>query len=161
MSASRPILSPYPYFGGKGRIAPTLWRYLGDPSNYCEPFFGSGAVLLARQRWEGRTETVNELSPFISNFWRAVQHDPEAVVRYVDYPVIETDVHARHRWLLAQQDFRERMLADPDYYDAKVAGWWVWGLCAWIGHGWCDIETLRVDGETAVKIPHLGDAGRG
>ena len=26
---------------------------------------------------------------------------------------------------------------DPDWYDPKAAGWWVWGISSWIGHGWC------------------------
>jgi hypothetical protein len=51
--------------------------------------------------------------------------------------VNETDLHARHRWLVAQTDFRERMLTDPDYFDVKIAGWWVWGISMWIGSGWC------------------------
>jgi len=33
--------------------------------------------------------------------------------------------------------FRERMRTDPDYYDVKIAGWWCWGMCCWIGGGWC------------------------
>ena len=34
-------------------------------------------------------------------------------------------------------EFRERMMTDPDFYDAKRAGWWLWGICQWIGSGWC------------------------
>jgi hypothetical protein len=30
-----------------------------------------------------------------------------------------------------------RLEGDLDYYDAKVAGWWVWGASCWIGQGWC------------------------
>jgi len=29
------------------------------------------------------------------------------------------------------------MKSDPDFFDAKIAGWWVWGICQWIGSGWC------------------------
>jgi hypothetical protein len=61
--------------------------------------------------------------------------------------------------------------ADPDAYDAKVAGWWLWGICAWIGSGWCsgDGPWQNVDGKLAKvtgdgvrrQLPHLGDAGNG
>jgi hypothetical protein len=51
--------------------------------------------------------------------------------------VNEADLHARHRWLVAEVEFRERMRRDPEYFDAKIAGWWVWGICQWIGSGWC------------------------
>lgn len=47
------------------------------------------------------------------------------------------DLHARHKWLVNQVEFRERMHTDPDFFDVKIAGWWVWGLCQWIGGGWC------------------------
>ena len=157
----RAMPSPFPYFGGKSRVGDLAWRYFGDATNYVEPFAGSLAVLLARPEWEGKTETVNELNPYIANWWRAVAADPDAVAHYTDWPVNEADLHARHRWLLNQSTWRERMMTDPAYYDANIAGWWVWGQCAWIGHGWCDVAALRADGEPAVKIPHLGDAGRG
>lgn len=45
-----PILqSPYPYFGGKSRVADLVWARFGVVRNYVEPFFGSGALLLARR----------------------------------------------------------------------------------------------------------------
>lgn len=149
-----PLKAPFPWFGGKSRAASLIWKRFGDVPNYVEPFAGSLAVLLGRPT-EPRTETVNDKDCYLANFWRAVQADPEAVARYADWPVNEADLHARHRWLVAQVDFRERMLRDPDHYDAKIAGWWVWGLSCWIGSGFCQ------GGAIAAKLPHLGDAGRG
>jgi hypothetical protein len=68
----------------------------------------------------------------------AVQHAPDEVARWADWPVNEADLHARHQWLVEQAlPLTEKLIADPDYYDAKVAGWWVWGICTWIGGGWC------------------------
>jgi hypothetical protein len=133
------LKAPFPYFGGKARVAPLVWQRLGDCDNVIEPFFGSGAVLLARPH-PPRIETVNDLDCYIANFWRATQHDPEAVASHADWPVNEIDLHARHRWLVLSDDaraFREKMRADPDHYDPKIAGWWCWGLCCWIGSGWC------------------------
>jgi len=121
--------------------------------NYVEPFAGSLAVLLARPH-APRPETVNDLDCYLANFWRAVQADPEAVARYADWPVNEADLHARHQWLVDQADFRERMKVDPEYFDAKVAGWWVWGICQWIGSGWCSRPDWR--GRT-----HAGAGARG
>ena len=116
-------------FGGKSRAAELIWSRLGDVANYIEPFAGSLAVLLARPHAPG-TETINDLDCFVANFWRAVQAVPDEVAHWADGPVNEADLHARHRWLLAQlPEHRERMERDPDYFDAKIAGWWVWGLC--------------------------------
>jgi hypothetical protein len=133
------LRAPFPWFGGKSRAAHLVWAAFGDVANYVEPFFGSGAVLLSRPT-EPRIETVNDLDAYLSNFWRAVHAAPEDVAAWADWPVNEVDLHARHRWLVNGEgaaEFREAMKHDPDLYDAKRAGWWVWGICQWIGSGWC------------------------
>jgi site-specific DNA-adenine methylase len=141
--------APFPWFGGKSKVSDIVWERFGDVQNYVEPFFGSGAVLLNRPT-EAGIETVNDLDCMVANFWRSLKNDPDAVADAADWPVNEADQHARHLWLSSQEEFRERMKTEPDYYDAKIAGWWVWGQCIWIGSGWC-----------SVQLPHLGDAGTG
>jgi len=133
---SAALRAPFPWFGGKSRVAHLVWAAFGDVANYVEPFAGSLAVLLGRPT-APRIETVNDLDCYVSNFWRATQLAPAEVARWADWPVNEIDLHARHRWLVDQAEFRERMRADPEYFDARVAGWWVWGICQWIGGGWC------------------------
>jgi len=96
-----------------------------------------------------RIETINDADCYVANFWRATSKDPEAVAEYADGPVNEAGLHAQHRWLVLSDEakaFRERMRREPDYFDAKVAGWWCWGLCCWIGGGWC---TTPADGDDA------------
>ena len=146
---SDPLVAPFPWFGGKSRVASMVWDRFGDVANYVEPFFGSGAVLLGRPTAPG-IETVNDLDCMVANFWRSLQHDPDAVADAADWPVNEADQHARHLWLSSQEEFREQMKVDPEFYDAKIAGWWVWGQSIWIGSGWC-----------ARQLPHLGNAGKG
>lgn len=134
---ARELRAPFPWYGGKSLAAPLIWRAFGNVPNYVEPFAGSLAVLLARPSTP-KVETVNDKDGLISNFWRAVQHAPDEVARWADWPVNEADLHARHRWLVDHGlPLTERLVADPAYYDAKVAGWWVWGICTWIGNGWC------------------------
>jgi Site-specific DNA methylase len=149
------IKSPYPYFGGKQRVANTIWQGLGEVSNYVEPFCGSLAVLLANPKVP-KIETVNDKDCFISNFWRAVSQDPEGVAKYADYPVHEADLHARHRWLIssATDEFHIKINTDPDYYDLKIAGWWVWGMGASIGNNWLQPKGLNA-------MPMLSSAGGG
>jgi hypothetical protein len=137
-SGREPLRAPFPWFGGKRRVASVVWEAFGaDVANYVEPFFGSGAVLLGRPGGPGKIETVNDADRFLANFWRAVAANPDAVAAHADWPVNEADMHARHKWLVNQTEFRERMHVDPEYFDVKIAGWWVWGLCMWIGGGWC------------------------
>jgi site-specific DNA-adenine methylase len=75
------LKAPFPWFGGKSRVAHLVWDRFGDVANYVEPFFGSGAVLLCRPTSPG-IETVNDLDCMVANFWRALQHDPEAVAEF-------------------------------------------------------------------------------
>lgn len=154
VKASLPKLpAPFPWFGGKSRVAPIVWQAFGDVHNYVEPFAGSLAVLLGRPT-EPKIETVNDIDCYLANFWRALQSEPDAVAKWCDWPVNEADLHARHRWLIEQKErVREGAMTDPHFYDAKVAGWWAWGLCAWIGSGWC--------AEPSRKLPHLHATGRG
>ena len=101
----------------------------------------------------------------VANFWRSLQMKPDEVAWYADNPVNEADQHAIHLWLSSQAEFREKMKVDPYFYDTKIAGWWVWGQCVWIGSGWCS-KKLGDNGDgctqrTQRKIPHLGNAGKG
>jgi site-specific DNA-adenine methylase len=150
--------SPFPYFGGKSRAASLIWSAFGTPKNYIEPFAGSLAVLLANPQWENCIETVNDKDCYIANFWRSMASDSEAVFHYANWPSNEADLHARHQWLVSQSEFREKILSDPEYFDTKIAGWWVWGIAGWIGSGWCDITKMN---KLSRKLIHLGDAGRG
>ena len=155
------LKAPFPWFGGKSKCADTVWNYFHDVDNYVEPFAGSIAVLLNRpDGWKG-VETVNDLDGYIANFWRAVKHDPVAVAQYANNPVNEADLTARHLWLVNTGKERvNKLFGDPDYYDAKVAGWWVWGICCWIGTGWCSGQgPWRADEDG--QLVHLGDAGQG
>ena len=159
------LKAPFPYFGGKRRVAATVWERFGLADNYVEPFFGSGAVLLGRPTPFDGTETVNDFDGLIANFWRALQSDPEAVAFHADWPVNENDLHSRHAWLVGRKDsLQSRLEGDPDYFDAKVAGWWAWGLSCWIGSGFCSGKgpwhVVEAEDGTS-QLVRLGDAGRG
>jgi hypothetical protein len=174
-----PVLkAPFPYFGGKSRVASLVWDRLGaDSGAYVEPFAGSAAMLLGRPGWDlsaGVVETINDADGFVANFWRAVRADPEQVAYYADYPVSEVDLHARHVALVgARESLVAGLLADPVWFDPRVAGWWCWGLSCWIGSGWCSgngpwsvvdgvFGKHGAKGEGVIRQrPHLGNKGQG
>ena len=146
---------PFPWFGGKRRWSKLVWEKFGDPVCYAEPFAGGMAVLLGRPpTLHNRIrEVVVDLDGFICNFWRAVRDEPEKVAHYADWPVIHQDLTARHKWLVDWHAGNSaRLFGDPDYSDPKVAGWWVWGLCNWIGSGWGRGESSAGKGQR----PHIG-----
>ncbi len=168
------LKAPFPWFGGKRKAAETVWPAFGVVDNYVEPFAGSAAMLLAAPEGK-RVETINDFDGFVANFWRALAHDPDAVAHAADWPVNEVDLMARHSWLVRHRaPITEQLCADPAWYDARSAGWWVWGACNWIGSGWCSgngpwvhdgTRLVRKEGDAGQginrKLPHLGDAGQG
>jgi hypothetical protein len=154
------LSAPFPWFGGKRKVAAEIWTRFGAVVNYVEPFFGSGAVLLGRPDPDGN-ETINDLDGYVANFWRAVKHAPDATADWADWPVSENDLHARHVWLLQQRDtLRPSLEGDPDYYDAKIAGWWAWGIACWIGSGFCSGKGPWWVNDDR-QLVHLGDNGQG
>ncbi len=184
-SVAGTLAAPFPYFGGKALACEKVWAAFGEVDNYVEPFCGSAAMLLGAPDGK-RVETINDADGFVANFWRAVSKDDAAVAEALDWPTNETDLFARHIWLVQQSEgLLARLHADPGYYDARIAGWWAWGACNWIGSGWCsgkgpwtlvDGEVVRNAGQGVNrklphlsnagqgvnrKLPHLGDAGRG
>lgn len=160
--------APFPWFGGKRRVADQVWQALGDVDHYAEPFAGSLAVLLERPTWhKGTTETINDADQYVANFWRALAYDADGVASHADWPVNEADLFARHLWLVneGKRQMIEGMEADPEWYDAKIAGWWCWGVCSWIGSGWCSgtgpHKYVNLDGGVDGQRPHLGNEGQG
>lgn len=170
------LAAPFPYFGGKRRAASIVWKALGDPSGYVEPFAGSAAVLLARDLKGRRVETLNDADGWLVNMWRSIQLDAAKVAEHAFGPVTEIDYHARLAWL---QDRRSDELVawlegDPENHDAKAAGWWLYVLACGIGDPfgggpWKVVDgklrDTRVEGNAGQgvnrELPHLGDAGRG
>jgi hypothetical protein len=162
------MIAPYPYFGGKRTIADTVWRAFGRPKQYIEPFCGSAAVLLAAPE-PTSLEVIGDANGFIANFWRSVVAQPDDVAKHADYPVSHIDLGGRHVWMMGQRDRLGAQLADPHWPgDAQIAGWWLWGQCAWIGSGWCDwtgqvphVSDAGQGIQATGKVPHVSDAGRG
>ena len=153
--------APFPWFGGKRKVADAVWQRLGRVGNYVEPFFGSGAVLLGRPSPFDGNETINDLDGYVANFWRAIKHAPKDVAEHADNPVNENDLHARHVWLLQKRETLQSSLdGDPDFFDAQIAGYWVWGLACWIGSGFCSGTGPWWVNEDR-QLVHLGNNGQG
>ena len=159
-----------------------MWSALGDVEHYVEPFFGGGAALLRRPHPCNRTyhsETVNDIDGFLVNVWRSIQLSPDATADAASWPVSEADTMARHLRLLQWREERdlERLMADPDWHDAKMAGWWLQGCSNWIGSGWCAgtgpwvvgadgrITKRAKDDSSGARVPRqlprLGNDGQG
>jgi DNA adenine methylase len=172
-----PLKSPIPYYGGKSTIAAQVWQWFGDVGNFVDPFVGSAAVLFQRPGYapEYHLETLNDLDGMVCNAWRSLRYARGEVAYWCDVPVMENEYHAVEAWLVGRKDSLQAQIeGDPDWYDAKVAGRWIWGMACHIGSEFCsgkgpwqvvDGQLVRT-GETAAngvdrRRVHLGDRGRG
>jgi len=80
---------------------------------------------------------VNDADCWIANFWRALAADPDAVAAAADWPPSEADYNARLVWFRERREsIADRVQSDAEWYDTRIAGWWVWGQCAGITGNW-------------------------
>lgn len=85
---------PFPYYGGKTRLAANIVRTFPAHGHYVEPFMGSLAVLLAKPPSD--METVNDLDGDLVTFWRVLRDRPDELAR-----VCALTPHSRHEHELA------------------------------------------------------------
>lgn len=148
--------APFPYFGGKSRVASIVWRALGQPKHYLEPFFGSGAVLLNRPDYDPRKhiETVCDINGHLCNVWRSLQFDHDEVAKWCLWHVDHIDLIARTERLHGMESqLTQRMKADDKYFDAELAGYWIYCACAGLGT-WYDTYAHN-------RRPHISTGGKG
>ena len=81
------LTAPLKWWGGKSYLAPKIIELMPRHLHYVEPYFGGGAVLLARDPidesfwWgsqsheKGISEVVNDINLELTNFWRVLQDD--------------------------------------------------------------------------------------
>lgn len=164
------LQAPFPYFGGKARVADVVWAALGDVKHYIEPFFGSGAVLLARPGYDQsrHIETICDADGYICNVWRSLQSAPKEVARVCDWPVNHADLSARRKVLIEHgENLLNQLIADDKYYDTELAGYWIWAASCWMGSGLfrkSAMPNVSKGGEGVHRIgkrPRVSDSGEG
>lgn len=148
MRESQPKLkAPFSYFGGKGKVADLVWSLLGnDISRYFEPFAGSLAVLLARKREANvlYNEIVNDLDCLLINVWRALKNASHEVALLCCDPSSQVLLWQRICYIVKNKDsLLEKMIKDDEYYDIKLAAYWIYCKCSEIA----GIEIDKIDVE--------------
>ena len=69
------------WYGGKFSHLEWLLPLLPEAHHYCEPFAGSGAVLINRA--PAPVETYNDIDGDVVNFFRVLREDPEGLSRQI------------------------------------------------------------------------------
>ena len=159
----REFTSPVIRNGGKGKAAGLIWQLLGNGQTYIDPFCGSAIVPL-RCPYEIPKVVLNDLDCFLVNFWRSVQNDPDAVSYWADYPTSHVDLVSRREWMRQSWPaMAEHMKVDPWYFDAQIAGLWVWcvsnslDLCRMIWPEDEDRAAWNALMAKSVSVPHMAN----
>jgi DNA adenine methylase len=106
---------PFPYFGGKQRIADQIVALFPQHDHYIEPYAGGLSVLMAKP--VSKLETVNDLDGDIMTFWRVLRDRPDELERVCaltphsraesiavrDLDVADDVEHARRVWVALTQ----------------------------------------------------------
>ena len=74
-------LIAFGWYGGKYSHLDWLLPLLPPAHHYCEPFGGSGAVLLNRE--PAPVETYNDLDGEVVNFFRVLRDEPDELIRQI------------------------------------------------------------------------------
>ncbi len=82
---------PFPYVGGKNRLAKKIISLLPEHTTYVEPFAGGAQVFFHKQ--PSRVEVLNDLNEEIVNFFRVCQSHHEELTRYLRFTVASRRLH--------------------------------------------------------------------
>lgn len=99
------------WHGGKSYLAKRIVEMMPPHTRYCEPFFGGGAVLFARDG-EGVAEYVNDIDNHLTNFWRVLSNTNrferfQRIIEAVPFSEVEFD-ESRMTWIPIVDDIEEQ-----------------------------------------------------
>jgi DNA adenine methylase len=106
MLAAAPLKQPFPYFGGKGRLAPWIASLMPAHRVYVEPYAGSAAVLFAKR--PAAIEIANDLDGNVVNFYRVLRDREDELVRALTYTPYARQEYAAADLAEAELDDVER-----------------------------------------------------
>ena len=105
--------APFPWFGGKARMARRIVALMPAHKQYIEPFFGAGSVFFAKEPCPH--ETINDLDHGVANLFTVLRDQPEEFMR-----LAELTIHSRELW----RECREKWAQEEDPV-RKAWRWWV------------------------------------
>lgn len=90
--------SPFPWFGGKQKLADEIVALFPEHNVYVEVFGGGASVLLAKP--PGRLDVYNDLDEGLVNFFRVLRDRPEEIVAR-----LELTPYSRLEWERARERY--------------------------------------------------------
>jgi DNA adenine methylase len=87
--------SPFPWFGGKQKLADDIIALFPAHAVYVEVFGGGASVLLSKR--PANLDVYNDLDEGVVNFFRCLRDEPERLV-----PLLELTPYSRSEWQVAR-----------------------------------------------------------
>lgn len=114
------LKAPFPYFGGKARMASKIVKLMPPHTVYCEPFFGSGAVMFKKglpplTNGDHYREIINDKNDRIIAFFRFLQDGEnfEALLHKLKYTLYSKSEH----------DLARSIMKDPEKHNTLDRAW--------------------------------------
>lgn len=92
--------SPFPWFGGKQKMADRIVALFPPHNVYVDVFGGGGSVLLTKPA--GRLDVYNDLDSGLVNFFRILRDRPLELV-----PLLELTPYSREEWETAREVYND------------------------------------------------------
>ena len=156
--------TPITYFGNKRKIAPLIWKHIGDVDKFIDCFGGSMSVLLARPHrlTLQHHEVVNDLDGRLVNFYRAMKYDPIGLAKGARN-VMRASVEAWARAAELKQasdDLVSKLSGSSQYYDLELAISYVFVNSVQIGKSYV-MGAYGIDSEKKFTKLYVGNDSRG
>lgn len=94
------ISGPLKWHGGKSYLATRIVAMMPPHIHYVEPYFGGGAVLLAKNP-EGTSEVANDLNGALIEFWKVLA-DPNSFIKFSRR--MQATPFSESHWISAHDD---------------------------------------------------------
>ena len=128
-------VAPFPWFGGKARLAPHIVPLLPPHTVYCEPFGGAASVLFAKRR--AKLEVYNDINQGLVTFFRVLRDQPDELER-----LLRATPYAREEYERACESIDDAALPDVE----RARRWYVAASQSWgaiVGGGWAYQRNAR------------------
>lgn len=82
--------APFPYIGGKSKLAPTIIQLIPEHTTYCEVFAGAAWVFFGKE--PSKFEVINDRDGELISFYRVVQNHPEEFLKQFRFCLTSREV---------------------------------------------------------------------
>ena len=108
--------TPITYWGGKQQLVPKLLQLIPEHRQYCEPFFGGGALYFAKHPSE--IEFINDINGEMVNFYRVLKRKFDGLKEEIN-----CTLHSEFQHQQAGDIY-----SDPLKHEDVIRAWAVWML---------------------------------